>query len=468
MKTSDRSPYRKLLLLVTATALLLGCQLRYLLHTFTSPDLEAQLGDRLGLFVGAQLVALVGVAVLVWRLLLVLRYRPLAGVDDHELPELTVVVPAYNEGPQVSKTLTSLVASDYPRRKLHIVAVDDGSADDTWRHMHNSARQHPDRITAIRCRKNRGKRAALVEGFSRARGAVIVTVDSDSEVLPDTLRNLVAPFVRDPRVGAVAGNVRVLNTRGLLPPMLDVMFTYAFEFMRASESEVDTVMCCPGALAAYRRQVVDQVLPEWSQQTFLGQPATIGEDRAMTNLILRQGYLTRFQSNAVVLTEVPSTLPKLSRMFLRWARSNARETLMMARFAFTNFRPSPKLGARINLVLSAVRQVMALVTFVPSLVGAVLYPALLPAVALGLVAAALFRSAVFACSRETLRSLWAVPYAFLSAVCLSWITPYALITPHRSAWLTRTLPASAPASGSASASRKAARRGLGRALDEAA
>src|SRR5690554_1548590 len=304
--------------------------------------------------IAGQLLALAAVGITLWRLYLVATYRPIASVTDDDLPELTVIVPAYNEGEQVLKTLRSLVQSDYPRNKLRIVAVNDGSVDDTWRWMQQGAREFSDCVIALDCRENRGKRAALYEGFGRATGEVIVTVDSDSEVLPDTLRNLVSPLVRDARVGAVAGNVRVLNRdQGVIPAMLDVSFTYSFEFMRASQCRVDTVHCCPGALSAYRRSLVESCKDEWLAQTFCGRPAAIGEDRAMTNLVLRQGFLVRFQANAVVLTEVPTRTAQLCRMYLRWARSNVRETLVMASFVFTRFRRESALGARVNLVWSA-------------------------------------------------------------------------------------------------------------------
>ncbi|HLT37279.1 MAG TPA: glycosyltransferase family 2 protein, partial [Enhygromyxa sp.] len=287
-------------------------------------------GNSWELLIG-QFFALALTAVLLWRVILVARYRPTPGVDDRQLPTVTVIVPAYNEGAQVQSSLISLVCSDYPREKLQVIAVDDGSRDDTWAWMQRAADQLGGQIELIRCPVNRGKRHALYEGFLRASGEVIVTVDSDSEVLPNTLRNLVSPLVTDARVGAVAGNVRVLNHgAGPLAKMLELSFTHAFEFMRASESEVAAVLCCPGALSAYRRELVDEFRDEWINQTFFGAPAAIGEDRSMTNHVLRRGHHVRFQSNAIVLTEVPTNTPQLARMFLRWARSNVRESLVMA------------------------------------------------------------------------------------------------------------------------------------------
>jgi hyaluronan synthase len=273
---------------------------------------------------------------------------------------------------------------------------------------------------------------------------VIVTVDSDSEVLPDTLRNLVSPIVHDENVGAVAGNVRVLNRdAGILPAMLDVSFTFSFQFVRAAQSEVDTVMCCPGALTAYRRDILERVKDEWLGQTFFGEPSTIGEDRALTNLILRNGYTSKFQENAIVNTEVPTATPQLAKMYLRWARSDVRETVVLGRFIFTKFRRSSAWGARLNYAFSALRWVLTPLTAAWAFVGLVANPALLGVVLGGVLFWALLPAGLFAASRTLSGSLWAFPYAVYAFFCLWWIRPYALFTPHRSKWLTRQLP-SAP------------------------
>lgn len=407
-----------------------------------------------GWWILAQLWAVAASVILLWKLALVASYRPCPSVDDEALPSITVVVPAYNESRQVFETIESLVRSDYPAEKLRIVAVNDGSRDDTWSWMDKARAAHPGIVTAVDCRQNRGKRHALYEGFHRARGSVIVTVDGDSEVLPDTLRNLVSPFVVDPRVGAVAGNVRVLNRdAGALPRMLDVAFTHAFEFMRASESEVDTVQCCPGALCAYRRSLVRAFADRWVVQEFMGRPANIGEDRAMTNLILRSGSLVKFQSSAIVLTEVPTRLGGLCRMFLRWARSNVRESLVLASFVFTRFRPESAVGARINATWALLRIVVAAGLFLPVTMAVLAAPHLAAWLVFGGVASAALPAAIYTSTRSAdvgwFRALagavWAMPYGVLSVFALSWIGPYALVTPQRSGWLTRGLTAPPPA-----------------------
>jgi hyaluronan synthase len=233
------------------------------------------------------------------------HYRPYKPVCDKKLPSVTVIIPAYNEGAQVLHTVRSVVASEYPPEKMQINCVDDGSKDDTWEWMQRAKKEFPHRVKLIRQPFNSGKRLALREGFINGKGSVFVTIDSDSEILPDTLRHMVSPFVLDPRVGGVAGNVRVLNTaESPIPKMLEVSFAYAFDFIRSGQSVYGGVFCTPGALSAYRADVVRANLSTWINQTFMGKRATIGEDRALTNLILRMGYRVVYQRKAIVNTKI--------------------------------------------------------------------------------------------------------------------------------------------------------------------
>lgn len=413
---------------------------------FISLELFSWLNRDLGpLFWLLMAFAGLNLAIFIWRVYLVITYRPAPAPSDWELPKITVIVPAYNEGRHVMESLQSVLASDYPASRLQIIAVDDGSKDDTWQWMELAAAESKGRVKLVRLPKNKGKRRALYEGFKRATGQVFVTIDSDSIVEPQTLKQLVAPFIRDERCGAVAGNVRVANRQeGLIPRMLEVSFTFSFDFLRASQSRINTVFCTPGALSAYRRDLVMVVLDEWLDQKFMGEPATIGEDRAMTNMILKRGFHVLFQRNAVVYTNVPTTYKGLYKMFLRWARSNVRETIAMSKFAFRRFRPTSCLGARIELsralismTFGEIAKVSALIMLISNL--AVLIPGFVAACCIS----ALVPAAFFILRHRDSDFLWAFTYAPFSALALSWISLYALFTVKRSGWLTRELPSSA-------------------------
>lgn len=386
-----------------------------------------------------------GLLLLLWQVSFALRYKSIAQLLSAQLPSLTVVIPAFNEGSQVLDTVRSIMASDYPRELLQVICVDDGSKDDTWMWIKAAHDEFAGGITIIKQPYNQGKRAALMEGFAKATGEVIVTIDSDSEVLPDTLANMVSPFVSDERVGSVAGHVRVLNLKaGMIPKILEVSFTSAFDFIRAGQSVYGGVFCTPGALSAYRTTALKPLLDEWSQQTFMGKPATIGEDRALTNLILATGHRVVYQRNAVVLTKAPTTFGSLRLMLTRWARSNVRESLVMFNYVFKDFR---KRGEGANWVrLFTVTQIIRITVFEAlkcALLVALLmntYNAFL-AIIFACVFAAIIPSVVyFLRHRTSFGFLWALPYTLYWMFCLSWIPLWGILTASNSAWLTRALP----------------------------
>lgn len=289
------------------------------------------------------------------------KYRAIKSVSDSELPTCTVIVPAYNEEKLVLDTLRSLVANDYPKEKLQIIAIEDGSKDDTWKWMIEAKKELGDRIEIFQQPKNMGKRHALYHGFTTGTGDIFVTVDSDSIVKQDALINLVSPFITNKNCGAVGGNVRVLNKKqGLIPKMLNVTFVFSFEFIRSAQSVSGSVLCTPGALAAYKRNAVLNCLEDWINQKFLGKASDIGEDRALTNMILKQGLHVLFQRNSFVYTNSPESYQQLNKMFVRWERSDVRENIEMTKFAFLNFRREQKFDARFLLINQWIKVILSI------------------------------------------------------------------------------------------------------------
>ncbi len=369
------------------------------------------------------------------------RYKPISSVTDEELPTCTVIVPAYNEGKQVWETLLSLANSDYPTEKLQLLAIDDGSKDDTWYWMQEAKKQLGDRVAIYQQPQNKGKRHALYRGFNIGNGDVFVTVDSDSIVKPNTLRNLVSPFIVDKNCGAVAGNIRVLNNqKALLPKMLDVSFVLSFEFVRSAESSLNSVLCTPGALAAYRRTAVFACLENWINQTFMGKPSDIGEDRAMTNMILKQGHNVLFQRNAYAYTNVPEKYKGLYKMFIRWGRSNVRENIQMSKYVFTNFREGAKSGTRLLFFSQSLKIIMSYPFILFMLFFIATHPILfLTSTLFGILVFSSFPVLFYAKRYNVSESVWAYAYSVLYTFGLFWITPYAIATASRRGWLTRGL-----------------------------
>ena len=366
-----------------------------------------------------------------------MRYRTFKAPEGVEWPKVTVVIPAFNEGPMVGRSIRSVAACAYPKDKLEVIVVDDGSRDDTFFHMQHLRREFPGLVRLVRFIGNRGKRSALVAGFRAATGDLILTIDSDSEINPNTVHEMAAPFLADPKIGGVAGRVSVLNRDTAISRMLEVQFALAFDYGRAAQSVYRAVACCPGALSAFRKEIILPYLDEWENQRFLGRPVNHGEDQALTNIVLRQGYDTVYQRTAIVHTLVPTSYQQLSRMFLRWDRSYIVEGFSFARFMFTRYRKTNRVLPIITFFVSNLRFVLVAVALMElprifdtniSIVGR-------SAVALAL--GAVFSAAYYLRFERSFRWLYGVLYAAFSVVMLQWILPWALVTVRDERWGTR-------------------------------
>ncbi len=380
--------------------------------------------------------ALMGMTMLCFRTLLWFSYRPSPAASMVDAPRLTVIIPAYNEGPMVAKSVASVAAAKYPPDRLEIFVVDDGSRDDTWEHVERAASAFPELVTTVRFPKNRGKRAALAEGFRRGRGEVFVTIDSDSIIDPETLLAIVGPF-RNPKVGAVAGKVLVFNRRaGLIPRMLHVRFMLSFDYLRSVQSTYGTVYCCPGALSAYRASAVRKVLPAWVEQKFLGVPCTYGEDRAMTNFILASGYDSVYQGTAAVRTVVPERYRKLCKMFLRWDRSYIREEIRLAGIVWK--RPPVKcMIAVADAIVTNLRYPIGYASLALLAVVTFEDPMTFLRFLFGVGIMAMLNMLYYLRSEQSWDFVFGIFYAYFSVFALFWIFPYALVSVRSRSWLTR-------------------------------
>lgn len=374
------------------------------------------------------------------------RYKMFPAQDDAELPGCTVIVPAYNEGRHVAETLFSLLESDYPAEKMEIIAVNDGSKDDTMQWIRYAESKSCGRIIAVDLPVNGGKKHALYKGFMMASHDIVVTVDSDSVVNADSLRNMVSSFA-SPDVGGAAGNIRIKNlSDGVIPKMMDVGFMFGFEIVRSAQSLIGYVMCTPGALSAYRKSLVMPFLDEWLHQTFMGVPANIGEDRAIASMILQHGYKVVFQRNAVAFTCIPHTYVKFCRMMLRWLRSDVRENYLMGCYFFKTLdrKVRKRFGFAMHLIALGFSTVMPLIILPVLIYMLCVFPlkelccSLFYGTVLGF-AGALIPAFIYAVRVSVLNAVWAPVYSVYSAFLLIWIPVYAFFTAGNSNWLTREI-----------------------------
>jgi hyaluronan synthase len=355
-------------------------------------------------------------------------YRPVPiGV---ERPTCSIVIPAFNEERAVEATIDACYLGEYPEELLEVVVVDDGSTDSTWQHILKARERHPS-LVAVRFSHNRGKRAGMSEGIRRSTGEIVVFIDSDSVIEPDGLKQIVAPF-RDPRVGGVVGSAEVLNkTETWLTRMQQVRYYVAFHAIKGSESIFGAVTCASGCFSAYRRSALLEVLDRWEGQTFLGRKATYGDDRALTNFVLRTHRVV-YQSTAHSHTLAPVALRGFLRQQLRWKKSWLRESLHVSRFIW-----------RKHPVAAAITYMGVLFPWVAPIVvaHAIFWRTIGPGSPLfylmGAYVMAVLYSLYYAVRRRS--PLWWHGITFIAVYMafLVWQTYYALITIRDTSWGTR-------------------------------
>jgi hyaluronan synthase len=244
------------------------------------------------------------------------------------------VVTCHNEDPAAfTRCLESLLAQTCLPDMVTV--VDDGSSAPDCAHIARSFAAAAGRA-GIDCQfvlfpRNFGKRAGLAAGFARGATAdVYVCIDSDTILHPAAIDRALRPFASR-HVMAVTGCVLAANRgRNLLTRLIDLRYAYAFLGERAAYSALGSVLCCCGSLALYRGYVVRKYLPDFLGQTFLGKPATYGDDRRLTAYCLREGRVV-LAPDAVAWTLVPDRLSHFLRQQLRWSKSFLRESLDMLR-----------------------------------------------------------------------------------------------------------------------------------------
>ena len=377
---------------------------------------------------------------IVFRTVLWLRYKPMVvqSPDDRDWPRVSVIVPALNEEDLIRNSIDSIFASHYPKNRLEVIAVNDGSSDLTLFGMLSAKRIYGERLKVISFRSNLGKRRALYSGLKVASGEFVVTVDADSKIGRSAIRSLVIPLMEDSRVGAVGGRVAVLNERqNLLTRMLAIRYGISFDYGRAYQSVYGAVFVCPGALTAYRKSVLSSFIKEWVHQKFMNTQCLHGEDRSLTTFILRKGFHTKYQSNAVVYTKVPDNFRQMNRMYVRWTRSYLRESIVFARFMFSPYRSESRLLPILDFIfLNSLHPfhlcVMGLLTY-----SFVVEPVFILRQAAFLTVLSFFLSLFYLRTNRSWAFLYGVPYALITAFSMWWIVPFSALTIKNQSWLTR-------------------------------
>jgi len=238
-------------------------------------------------------------ALVAWK-----REKKMVYVPDF-FPRVSVLVAAYNEEKVIERTLSSILASDYPN--FEVVVVDDGSKDGTFEAVQRSFGDDA-RVRAFR-QANGGKATALNHAMTEAQGEIYVGFDADTLVAPDAISLLVRHFA-DPQVGAVAGNVCVGNRTNLWTRWQAVEYIVSQNLDRRAQGLLDAITVVPGAIGAWRLAAVQAVGGYASD--------TLGDDMDLTWRLHGAGWKIENEAKARAFTEAPDSLRPLWKQRFRW------------------------------------------------------------------------------------------------------------------------------------------------------
>jgi hyaluronan synthase len=249
---------------------------------------------------------------------------------DYE-PYVSFVIPCKNEAVTIGKTIDKCFAADYPKEKLEVIVINDGSTDNTGEVLQQMQEKYPE-LTVVTWEKNRGKRHGMAEGFKRSKGEIIVQLDSDSYIEPWSFRKLIEPFA-NPEIGAVCAHADPENAdTNLLTKMQAAYYFMSFRVLKAAESTFLSVFCCSGCSSAYRKNIVMPIIDTWLNEKFLGLPVTWGDDRALTNWVLKLGYRTIYTDEAKAYTICPDTWKVFFKQQTRWKKGWFVNSINAAKF----------------------------------------------------------------------------------------------------------------------------------------
>jgi cellulose synthase/poly-beta-1,6-N-acetylglucosamine synthase-like glycosyltransferase/spore germination protein YaaH/peptidoglycan/xylan/chitin deacetylase (PgdA/CDA1 family) len=239
------------------------------------------------------------------------RHREYGSVGEIEAykPSVAVLVPAYNEGKVIERTIRAVLSSDYSN--FRVIVIDDGSSDDT---LEVARRSFPEEQASGRVlvltKPNSGKAEALNYGLQFVQDEFFVGIDADTIIAPTAITRMMPHFL-NPKVGAVAGNAKVGNRINLWTRWQALEYITSQNFERRALNTFGAVSVVPGAIGAWRVAVVKAAGGYHTD--------TVAEDADLTMAILRLGYRVEYEDLALAYTEAPVNANGLMRQRFRWS-----------------------------------------------------------------------------------------------------------------------------------------------------
>ena len=252
-------------------------------------------------------------------------------------------MPCHNEAENLDDTLAAALAQRYPA-DYEVIAIDDGSSDDTGARLDALAAKHP-RLRVLHLDRNLGKANALCMGALAARSEYLVCIDGDAMLEEHALHWMVWHLVSGNRVGAVTGNPRIRNRSTLLGRLQVAEFSSIIGMIKRAQRVYGRIFTLSGVIAGFRRTALHQV-GWWSDDM-------VTEDIDISWRLQRAHWDIRYEPNALCFILMPETLKGLWRQRLRWAQGGVEVMLRHAR-SLLHWKERRMWGVLLEYVLSVI------------------------------------------------------------------------------------------------------------------
>ncbi len=225
-----------------------------------------------------------------------------------EWPGVTVIIPAYNEEKCIAKTIKSVLNLDYPKDKLKVIVVNDGSKDNTLK----EAKKFEKHGVLVLDQENQGKAAALNNGLTHVKTEYFACLDADSIVRKDTLKKMMRYFTSK-RVSAVCPLMKVDNPKNLLQKLQWLEYVL-YAYIKKIYALINIVHVTPGPFSIYRTEVVKN-LGGFDKNSIV-------EDQEIAWRMQKHHYIIRQSMEGEVLTDAPATIKDLYKQRKRWYKGS--------------------------------------------------------------------------------------------------------------------------------------------------
>ncbi|GAC1380526.1 MAG: glycosyltransferase [Ginsengibacter sp.] len=219
---------------------------------------------------------------------------------------VSVIIPAYNEEINATRTIESLLKQDYPN--LEIIFIDDGSTDNTYNNVRNAFKNEPK--VKVLTKLNGGKATALNFGIGHAKGDYVVCIDADTQLAGNAVSELMKKFTNED-IGAVAGNVKVGNERNLITKWQSIEYITSQNYDRRAFDLINCITVIPGAIGAFKKEAVIEAGGFTMD--------TLAEDCDLTMRLHRAGYVIKNCTTAISYTEAPESISQFLKQRFRWS-----------------------------------------------------------------------------------------------------------------------------------------------------